>query len=311
MDEFSLIDKFFRPLAAGFSGSLGLTDDAALLAVPAGQHLIITADALVAGVHFTGDEDAGAIGQKALRVNLSDLAAKGATPLCYFLTLSLPTLITEAWLARFVAGLAIDQKEYAIALAGGDTTNTPGPLTVSITALGTSPQGAALLRSGAQAGDDIYVSGTIGDAALGLKVVRGELPENAFLRNRYLLPQPRTQLGQQLRGIASACMDISDGLVQDLGHICTASGVGATIHAERVPITEPFRDQMEKLITGGDDYELLFTAPPAQRGAIDTLSQKLALPLTRIGEITSGNKATVLQGGTEMVLKHTGYRHFS
>ena len=227
MDEFSLIAKYFRPLAKDFPGALNLQDDAAHLRIPAGHKLVVTNDAITAGVHFKGDEDAAHIARKALRVNLSDLAGKGATPLCYFLALMLPEAPDEQWLARFAQGLAQDQQEFGITLAGGDTTAIKGPLTLAVTALGLVPDHAMLKRGGAHAGDEIYVSGTLGAAALS---------------GYTLLPEPRLALGQSLLGVASACMDISDGLVQDLGHLCTASGVSSSpIAAAKCSVTTMLR----------------------------------------------------------------------
>jgi len=294
MDEFDLIHRHFVPLAEGFPGSLNLRDDAALVDIPAGQQLVITKDAITAGVHFLGDEDAALIAKKLLRVNLSDLAAKGAQPLCYFLALMLPETTSETWVARFASGLAEDQKIFSLALAGGDTTATRGPLALSLTALGTVPTGRMLLRSGARAGDALYVSGQLGDAALS---------------HWRLLPQPRLALGRALleQNLAHACMDISDGLVQDLGHICTASGVGAAIEAGRVPC----KADLETALTAGDDYELLFSASPDADETIAALAAELGTPLTRIGAITAEGNVTVRDAsGDPITFKRGGYRHF-
>ncbi len=242
MDEFDLIEKYFKPLARGFPGSLNLTDDAAVFSIPAGCELVVTTDAISEGVHFIGDEAPELIARKLLRVNLSDLAAMGATPLCYFLAGMLPKTTEAHWVKRFAEGLAEDQKQFRINIAGGDTISTHGALSLSVTALGTVPKGKALRRSGAKPGDIIYVSGTLGDSALGLSCHCEQSSacktQDPFLINRYLLPEPRIALGQKLIGIANACMDISDGLVQDLGHICKASGVGATIHRDKLPLSE-------------------------------------------------------------------------
>lgn len=322
MDEFALIKTYFTPLAAGFSGSLNLSDDAALIDVPAGKQLVITKDAINEAVHFLGTEEAALVAKKLLRVNLSDLAAKGATPLCYFIAASLPREIDERWIADFAEGLKQDQQEFAIHLAGGDTTQTLGMLNFSLTALGLVDTGDMLKRSGAQIGDNIYVSGTIGDAALGLMLLNGELNPNFErddeLEQRYFLPQPRVILGQKLVGIAHACMDISDGLVQDLGHICNASGAGASIHMPHVPLSESaaglisrYPDLQERIITGGDDYELLFTAPPSAEKAIMALSQETDTPIANIGAILPGSGVAVLDADRSPVtLKQAGYKHF-
>lgn len=319
MDEFGLIRTYFAPLAAGFSGSLNLADDAAAIDIPPGKQLVITKDAIVKGVHFIGDEDPALIAKKLLRVNLSDLVAKGATPLCYFLALMLPSDTPESWIARFAEGFHEDQKTYAIHLAGGDTTKTQGGLSLSLTALGLVERGKMLRRSGANIGDDIYVSGTIGDGALGLSLMIKDphpnpLPkrEREFLEDRYRLPQPRLTLGRQLVGIATACMDISDGLVQDLGHLCAAAKLGARMVRERVPLSGAVQHLLkespvlwERILTGGDDYELLFTAPMSARTAL------AALPVTRIGEMVTGSGVSVVtETGESVALSQTGWRHF-
>src|SRR4051795_6921746 len=219
--EFSLIARHFRPLAG--PGARDLQDDAAVLAPPPGRELVLTCDAMVAGVHFLPDDPADLVGRKLLRVNLSDLAAKGAMPLGYLMTVSAPRATSDAWFAGFTAGLAQDQKEFGVVLLGGDTTSTPGPISLSLTIVGHVAPGQAVHRSGAQAGDAIWVTGTIGDGALGLAAARGTLQDpSGYLLSRYRLPQPR--LGLAVAGIASAGMDVSDGLVQDLGHLCRAAG---------------------------------------------------------------------------------------
>lgn len=307
MNEFSLIGKYFRPLANGFAGSLNLTDDAAILSPPSGHELVITKDAISQGVHFIGNESPDLIASKALRVNLSDLAAMGATPICYFLALMLPENTSEEWIERFANGLKETQEKFSIKLAGGDTTATKGSLSISITAIGSVPAGTALKRSGAHIGDDIYVSGTLGDAALGLKLLQNG-KEDSFLINRYLIPQPRIELGIALRGVAGSMMDISDGLAQDLGHICAESNVGAVVYSSKIPTSGA---EIQTALTGGDDYELLFTAPSMQRENIRQLAQKLALPLTCIGRITDGHRVQILDDhGNEIVLDKKGFSHF-
>ncbi len=271
--EFSLIARHFRPLAG--PGALDLTDDAAVLTPPPGRQLVLTADAMVAGVHFLPDDPPDLVGRKLLRVNLSDLAAKGAEPLGYLMTVSTPRDTPEAWFAGFAAGLAQDQAAYGVTLLGGDTTSTPGPISLSLTIIGHVAPDTAVHRFGAQAGDEIWVTGTIGDGALGLAVAQGRLVDpTGFLLDRYRLPQPR--VGFALAGIASAGMDVSDGLVQDLGHICRASGLSADVFAGKVPLSDAARaagpDWLVTCLTGGDDYELLLAVPPARS---DTLRRRL------------------------------------
>ena len=353
MDEFGVIAKYFKPLAANFAGSLNLCDDAAIISPPSGCELVITKDALSQGIHFIGNEDPALIAGKALRVNLSDLAAMGATPLCYFLALMLPKNTSEQWLEKFASGLKQTGDEFAVSLAGGDTTATNDSLSISITAIGSVPIGAALRRNGAKIGDDIYVSGTLGDSALGLELLlrhpREVGHDNEFFINRYLTPQPRITLGIALRGIANSAMDISDGLVQDLGHICDSSNVGAVIYADRIPCSRTYLESRcgeaktavfenrtasvhtstcgaeaqktlfvasnsrdyECVLTGGDDYELLFTASPDKKPEIEQLAKKLSLPLTCIGKITAGNDVQVLdEDGKTIELNKKGFSHF-
>jgi thiamine-monophosphate kinase len=315
--EFDFIAHRLRPLATA-AGALDLTDDAALLDLAPGQQLVLTKDAMVAGVHFLADDPPGQIAQKLLRVNLSDLAAMGAAPLGYLLALARAKTIGDDWLAGFCAGLAADNAAFGISLLGGDTVATPGPLTLSLTAIGAAPAGAALLRRGAAPGDDVWVSGTLGDAALGLRVLQGELdvtePARAFLIERYRLPRPRLALGQALRGLASAAIDVSDGLVADLGHILEVSGVGAEVHAGALPLSDAARGlpgARDAALSGGDDYELLFTAPPERRAAIGALARRLDLPLSRIGAIRAEPGLLILdETGRELAVRRTGWQHF-
>jgi thiamine-monophosphate kinase len=242
----------------------------------------------------------------------------GAAPVGYLLALARPKEITDRWLAEFCAGLAADNAEFRIALLGGDTVSTPGPLTLSLTAIGEVLKGAALLRGGARAGDDVWVSGTLGDAALGLKVLQGALPAaepaHAFLIERYRLPQPRLSLGEALRGIASAAIDVSDGLVADLGHILEVSGVGAELQADTLPLSAAACEvpgARDAALSGGDDYELLFTAAPERRAGIAALARQLGIPLTRIGAIRADPSLQVLdQKGQELRVRRAGWQHF-
>ena len=322
--EFELINKFFAPLAAANEGALGLRDDAALIGVRPGYRLVATVDTLVAGVHFQEQDPAGLIARKLLRVNLSDLAAMAAEPVCYLLAISLPNRPDAAWIGDFAAGLAADQAEFGIILAGGDTTATPGPLSLSLTALGQVPEGGEIRRSGAAPGQDIYVSGTIGDAALavhGIEARGGELA--ADFAARYRLPQPRVALGPRLRGLASSLVDVSDGLVADLGHICQASGVAADLEVARLPVSDAARAALarepqlrEIVLTGGDDYELLFTADTAHAGALADLARETGVPLSRIGHThdRTGEGAPLVtvkdEAGEIIGLKSEGYHHF-
>ncbi|CAA7623711.1 Thiamine-monophosphate kinase [Candidatus Terasakiella magnetica] len=323
-DEFGLIAELFAPLAAGFPGALGLTDDAAFIPATPGFDTVATMDAIVAGVHFLSDDPPDLIARKLVRVNLSDLAAKGAVPKTVMLAAAFPQGVTQAWLRAFAAGLAEDLGHYDVALIGGDTVSTSGPLTLTLTALGMVEQGRGLLRSGARPGQDIWVSGWIGDGALGLKACQRQLTHLSLtaqdsLSNRYRLPRPRVELGPRLIGLAAAAMDVSDGLVQDLGHICRASGAGAVIEAEAVPLSAGAREALAAdhsllatILTGGDDYEILFTAWPEQDGALRSLSDSLALDLTRIGRMVDGASVSVVDGqGAAIPLACGGWRHFS
>ena len=315
MNEFSIIKKYLLPLAKNAQGALSLTDDAAILKTPKGYEQIITKDAIVAGVHFFGDEPADKIAQKLLRVNLSDLAAMGATPYSYFLALMLPKTTSENWIKSFAKGLEESQKDFAITLMGGDTTSSP-TLAFSITAIGLVKSGKALKRSGAKIGDDIFVSGTIGDSALGLYAIKNKL-KNPYLISRYLIPQPRISLGQELQGIANSCMDISDGLMQDLSHITNASGVGAEINWQDIPLSSAakkllprLKNPYEIIAAGGDDYELLFTVPAKFSSKLQKISNKLSLPITKIGKITSNKQVLLLDNGDKINLSIKGYNHF-
>jgi thiamine-monophosphate kinase len=313
--EFEFIARRLRPLAAA-PGALGLADDAALLDPRPGMQLVLTKDAMVAGVHFLNGDPAGQIAQKLLRVNLSDLAAMGAAPIGYLLALARPRDIEDEWLASFCAGLAADNAEFGISVLGGDTVSTPGPLTLSLTAVGDLPQGEGLLRSGARPGDDIWVSGSLGDAALGLAVLQGTLqvtePVRSHLIDCYRLPRPRLALGRALRGIAHAAIDISDGLLADLGHIVETSAVGAKIRIDLLPLSSPdLSGAQDAALSGGDDYELLFTAAPSQRDAIEGLAEKLDLPITRIGQMRTAPGIRVLDAaGAEVHPGRTGWQHF-
>jgi thiamine-monophosphate kinase len=319
--EFELIARHFAPLAQDFPGAFGLGDDTARFAVPPGHDLVCTTDTLVAGVHFLEDDPPELVARKALRVNLSDLAASGAEPLAYQLATAWPKAIDEAWIATFARGLATDQRAFGIALSGGDTVSTPGPLTITVTAFGTVPAGRGLGRSGARPGDSIMVSGTIGDGALGLLAARGALAlkpkQIAFLADRYRLPQPRRELGPRLVGVASAAIDVSDGLVADLGHVCARSGCGAAIEFDRVPLSDAAAAALQvdaalsqRVLAGGDDYELLFAVPPERRAAALGLATT-DVPVAEIGAFRSGSGVRVVRSdGSDMPIPAGGWQHF-
>ncbi len=313
--EFSVIARHFRPLAG--PGALDLADDAAVLTPPPGRELVLAADAIVAGVHFLPDDPADLVARKLLRTNLSDLAAMGAEPLGYLLTVSVPRGTPEAWFAAFAAGLAHDQAEFGLSLLGGDTTSTPGPVSLSLTILGTVLPGCALRRSGARPGHEIWVSGSIGDGALGLLAAQGALLDpDGFLADRYRLPQPRLALGARLHGIASAAMDVSDGLVQDLLHLCRAGGLGAEIVAEAVPLSAAARaageDRLATCLTGGDDYELLLAVPPEHAEALRREAALAGTSVTRIGRFVGGAPlVTVLRAGRAWSLPDAGWDHLA
>jgi thiamine-monophosphate kinase len=319
--EFELISRYFVPLAG--PGALALKDDAAVLDLTQGRSLVATADTVIDGVHFLRDDPPELVARKALRVNLSDLAAMGAEPLGYLLVTAFTPQVDEDWVAAFARGLAEDQAEFGITLLGGDTAATPGPVTITVTALGQVESGRSLLRSGASPGEGVYVSGTLGDAAFGLEAAKGgggglSEPDRAFLLDRYRLPRPRLALGRRLVGLATAALDISDGLAADLGHICEASGVGARIEAVRLPLSPAGRTLVAaaagaraRAMSGGDDYELLFTASADREPELARIAAELNLPLTRIGEIVAEAGLTALdQTGRPIALGAGGWRHF-
>ena len=314
MSEFDLIRRFFtRPTP---SAILGVGDDAALLHIADGMELAVSTDMLVSGTHFLPDTDPFLLGHKTLAVNLSDLAAMGAVPRWATLALSLPAA-DENWLQRFSAGFFALADEHGVELIGGDTTR--GPLNLCVTIMGEVPKGKALRRSGAQAGDDIWVSGVLGMAALGLAYLKGktELPEEdrLFCLAALHKPQPQVALGLALRDIAHSAIDISDGLLADLGHILECSQLGAEIQFDAIPkVTAGNIDEellQQCVLSGGDDYELCFTAPAARREEIGTIALKLQLPLTRIGRISAEQGCIVRSAaGGVIKTKESGYDHF-
>ena len=317
MSEFSLIQRYFT--RATPTAVLGVGDDAALLRVAAGMELAVSTDMLVSGTHFFGDADPFMLGHKALAVNLSDMAAMGAQPRWATLALSLPAE-NAAWLEQFSAGFFALAETHNVELIGGDTTH--GPLNLSITIMGEVPQGAALRRDAAQLGDEIWVSGRVGDAALALAHMQGKLTLDEAGFNAVApalhMPQPRVALGLALRGVAHSAIDVSDGLLADLGHILARSQVAANLQFAALPLSgllRPFIGQalgQQCALAGGDDYELCFTAAPAQRAAIEKISAALELPLSCIGHVVAGSGCRVYAAdGKEMQTGKTGYDHFN
>ena len=323
MSEFSLIKRYFTRATPG--AVLGVGDDAALLRVRSGMELAVSTDMLVSGTHFFADADPFMLGHKALAVNISDMAAMGAQPRWATLALSLPAE-DNAWLERFSAGFFALADAYQVELVGGDTTQ--GPLNLSVTILGEVPQGKALRRDGAKVGDEIWVSGKLGDAALALAHTQGRLVLNdaSFAATAAVLhrPVPRVALGIALRGTASSAIDVSDGLLADLGHILERSGVAAEIQFAALPLSSSLRDYLSQTqglaralgrqcaLAGGDDYELCFTAPVARHAEIEKLATQLDLPLSCIGKIAAGSGCIVRAAdGSVMKLERAGYDHFA
>ena len=328
ISEHDMIARYFRPLAENVPGACGLVDDAASISLGIGEDLVVTTDALVAGVHFFADDAPADIAWKALAVNVSDLAAKAAAPLAYSLALALPRNVTEDWIAGFAQGLAEAQAAFGIGLSGGDTTVSPGgPLMISVTAFGTAPEGQMVRRNSARAGDLLYVTGTIGDAVLGLmlradEADAGDWPldeaNRQFLIGRYLRPEPRITLRAALLAHASAALDISDGLAIDAGRMCNASGVHAQIDAPAVPLSPSAQMLMNAgaisahtILSGGDDYELLMAIPLASEQVFLTDAVSCTVPVTRIGTVSRGQGLEILgENGKPLTLDRLGYDHF-
>jgi thiamine-monophosphate kinase len=319
LSETDLIERYFRACGAQRPDvALGIGDDAALLGVPAGCELVATTDTLVSGVHFPHGTAPGAIGHRALAVNLSDIAAMGARPAWALLALTLPQA-DEAWLCEFASGLGAVARAHGVALVGGDTTQ--GPLCVTVQLLGLVAAGGALRRSGARAGDALFVSGTPGDAAAGLALEQSRLQappaERAYLRERFLLPTPRVALGERLREFASACIDVSDGLLGDAGKLARASGVAACLEFEALPLSEALLavvgDERGRMLalTGGDDYELCFAVPPSRLARLVLELPPQVWGYARIGSLAAGAGVAVMRAGTVMEFSHSGYEHFA
>jgi thiamine-monophosphate kinase len=324
--EDHLIAKYFRPLAT-HPGALGLLDDAAVLTPPAGCDLVVTKDALVGGMHFFADDPADAIARKALRVNLSDLAAKGAAPAGFLLALALPKEILPDWLQAFANALGEDAAAYGCPLLGGDTVRSPGPVMISITAFGMLPHGSMVRRNSARVGDRVFVTGLIGDAALGLRLRKDaqasklwKLNENGrqHLAARYLVPQPRNALAEAVRTHAHAAMDVSDGLVGDLQKLCAASGVAAEIEVSRVPLSDAARTVLdadpaaiETILTGGDDYEIVCTIAPERVSSFRAAAEAGGVAIAEIGRIIEGEGATFIGAdGKALSFARASFSHF-
>ena len=323
--EGRLIARYFRPLAT-HPGALGLGDDAAVMTPPPGCDLVLTTDGVIAGVHFFPDDPPGSIGRKALRMNLSDLAAKGAKPAGFLLSLALPRGTDEAWIAAFAAGLGEDIAHYGCPLLGGDTDHTPGPVSVSIAAFGTVPHGKMVRRSTAKPGDSVVVTGTFGDAALGVKLRRDKSLAKSWrltqamvrhLEQRYLLPEPRDALAEALLHHAGAAMDVSDGLAGDLVKLARASSVAAEIDVARVPLSDAARAAIgaeppliETMLTGGDDYEIVLTAAPQELPALRAAAKAAGVPVTKIGRVEAGEGARFIHDGKALAFARASYSHF-
>lgn len=325
--EEALIQTYFAPLTAGWLGAHGLIDDCASLPSRPGEDLIVTTDAVAAGVHFFPDDAPGDIAWKALAVNVSDLVAKGAKPAAYVMALAFPELPAIAWLQAFSDGLATAQQAFGISLAGGDTDKRPGPLAINITAFGYVPAGRMVRRGTAKAGDAIFVSGTIGDSTLGLRLRRdagagrawglGDAGASALIA-RYLRPEPRTALAAALLEHASAAMDISDGLAKDLDRMARASGLAARISSAEIPLSAAARTALTSepgllptLLTGGDDYEVLAAVPEARHAAFIRAANGANVPVSEIGRFEAGSGLEVLgPDGTPLVLDTLGWDHF-
>ncbi len=321
LSEFEMIARYFSSIgkpSAAVDVSVG--DDCALLCVPRGQRLALSIDSLVAGVHFPEQANAGDISQRALAVAISDLAAMGASPLAFTLALTLPDS-NELWLRDFATGLQLAAEHYQIPLIGGDTTR--GPLSVSIQVQGTVPDHQCLLRSSARSGDSLYVTGSLGDAAAALQLIEGSLAvaddsDRHYFRQRFYQPEARVILGEALLGVASAAIDISDGLLADAGHIAAASAMALDIYDQQIPLSAQLlaavgRERARQLaLSGGDDYELCFSAPPGQHEHLMELSELLDVPITEVGRVVSGAGVRCLDtGGGSIDVDRTGYQHFN
>ena len=318
--EFDFIRTRLLPLTEGRPDALGLSDDAAVMELDSGRALVIASDMLVAGVHFLEDDPPETVAARCLRANLSDLAAMGAEPDAYLSSIAWPESLPDEWRDRFIAALEHEQVAFGIALIGGDTTSTPGPLTVSLTLLGKCPANAVLTRGGASPGEDVWVSGTIGDAGLGLEMARGRLEPDPGLLGRYTHPEPRISLGMALRGIASAALDVSDGLIADAGHLAETSDVSVVLDLDRMPVSDRMarwlgrrgaENELLRLASSGDDYEILFSAPVEKRPSVQAAAEVIGVPVTRIGTVEAGPGVVVTRLHDKRIdVKRGGFTHF-
>jgi thiamine-monophosphate kinase len=324
--EFDLIKSYFAPLTSNYPEAYGLRNDAALISEDPDKSTVVTMDTLVEGIHFFSSDPAEDIAKKSLRVNLSDLAAMGAKPTGYTLSISYNTSVSVEWVQAFTKGLAADQKIFKCHLIGGDTVSTPGPLTIALTCFGSVPRNKCLYRTTGLEDDDIWVSGTIGDSAAGLKLLKKEVKTKnsnaeSFLVNRYRVPQPRTLLGIALleRDISQTALDVSDGLLADVNHIAKGSDLQARIFSSKIPLSNAYQDVFQNTpdrgillaATGGDDYEILFTAQPKKQEQILELSKELNIQITRIGVLTQGNDTLLLdKNNEEITVTNNGWTHF-
>ncbi len=319
MDEFQIIADIFAPLATS-PGAFGLTDDAAVIASRPGFDLVVTTDQLAEGTDFFAFDPAADVARKALRVNLSDLAAKGAVPEFYLLAVALPQSMTLDWLKGFAGGLLADQQQFGVSLLGGDTSRGEGPLSITITAFGFVPAGKILRRSGARIGDHVYVTGMIGDSGGGLAIFWREnhtLSESQrdYLTGRYRLPQPPVAFGARMADLASAAVDVSDGLIADLGHVARASGVCIVVDADMIPRSDALQalwgegiEAIVRAATSGDDYQVAFTANPAREQ--DIMARAGDVAVTRIGRVVAGAGVELRHQGQPVAVSRSGYRHF-
>ncbi|MFT3904876.1 MAG: thiamine-phosphate kinase [Steroidobacteraceae bacterium] len=312
--EADLISRYFVGLGAARDDvTLGIGDDAAIVRAPTDQELVLTTDALIEGVHFLPGADAHSLGHRSLAVNLSDLAAMGAEPAWALLSLNLPK-IEAAWLERFAAGFGALARSHGVALIGGNLSR--GPLSISVQITGFAPPGAALRRAGAQPGDLIYVSGTPGDAAAGLASLLAGRQGPAELLRRFAYPEPRVMLGLVLRGLASACVDLSDGLYADLAHLAAASGCSAQVEVERLPVSAALQQRdgaaaWRRVLSGGEDYELCFTVPPARQAELEHRLAGGSVACRAIGVMAGGAGLQILHSGSVIPFTHAGFDHFA
>lgn len=314
--EFDLITKYFKPLA-GPEG-LGLMDDASCVRGEQDTDLIITKDVLVEHVHFRGDDPADLVAHKALAVNVSDCAAKGGEPSLYWLGLCLPKGIDEDWVKHFSDGLKSAQQAFGCTLAGGDTSATTGPLVISLTLMGKTPHGQMISRSGAKPNDDVYVTGSLGEAALGLWCLENKIDGLNALISAYQKPVPPHKFGARLRSIANSSADISDGLIADVGHIATASNVGVRLYRDKLPLSPQTEQLLQKkpalwpsVWSGGDDYQIVFTSAKNQRARITAIAKETGTRVSKIGETTASNDVHLLDQNGEIVqVASRGYSHF-